>query len=63
MPVTLGELQIVVSASIGISLGDGTHDRPGKLLRQAALALYLAKHKGKAGYEVFDPGLEDRINL
>jgi diguanylate cyclase (GGDEF)-like protein len=55
-PIALGELETVVSASIGISLGDGTHDRPAMLLREADLALYLAKTNGKASYEVFDHG-------
>ena len=62
-PINLGELETRVNASIGIALGSGAQDQPGKLLRQADLALYRAKGTGKAGYEVFDPTLEDRINL
>jgi diguanylate cyclase (GGDEF)-like protein len=63
VPVALGELKTAVSASIGIALGGGPHDeqRPGDLLRKADLALYQAKSRGKAGYEVFEPGLEDQI--
>ena len=62
-PVVLGELEMGVSASIGIVLGEGTRERLGDLLRKADLALYRAKSRGKAGYEVFDPGLENRITL
>jgi diguanylate cyclase (GGDEF)-like protein len=62
-PVILGELQTVVNVSIGIAAGSGVNDHPGKLLRQADLALYRAKGRGKAGYEVFHPNLEDKINL
>jgi diguanylate cyclase len=62
-PVVLGELEMGVSASIGIVLGGGTRERLGDLLRKADLALYRAKSRGKAGYEVFDPGLEYRITL
>jgi GGDEF domain-containing protein len=62
IPITLGELERVVGASIGIALGSGTRDRPGGLLRKADLALYRAKGRGKAGYEVFEPGLEARLN-
>jgi diguanylate cyclase len=62
-PIILGELERIVRASIGIALGSGTYDRPGDLLRRADLALYRAKGRGKADYEVFEPGLEDKINL
>jgi diguanylate cyclase (GGDEF)-like protein len=62
-PINLGELETRVDTSIGITVGSGAHDHPGKLLRQADLALYRAKGRGKAGYEVFNPNLEDRINL
>ena len=59
-PITLGELEAVVGASIGLALGDA-HARMGDLLRNADVALYRAKGKGKAGYEVFRPDLGDRI--
>jgi diguanylate cyclase (GGDEF)-like protein len=62
-PIILGELERIVRASIGIALGSGTYDRPGDLLRRADLALYRAKRRGKAVYKVFEPGLEDKINL
>jgi diguanylate cyclase (GGDEF)-like protein len=62
-PIILGELNRVVSASIGIALGESTHDRPGDLLRKAELALYRAKGRGKACLELYEPGLEARLNL
>jgi diguanylate cyclase (GGDEF)-like protein len=63
-PITLGDLETDIGASIGIVLGSGgAHDRPGELLRKADLALYRAKGRGKAGYEMFDPSLEDKIAL
>jgi len=61
-PVALEELERVVDVSIGIALG-GALERPGDLLRKADLALYRAKSRGKAGYEVFVPDLEDKIKL
>ena len=56
-PIILGEQETVLDASIGGAVGDGTHDRSGDLLRKVDLALYRAK----AGYEVFDPSLDERI--
>ncbi len=47
--------QLFVSASIGIVLNTTAHKRPGDLLRDADLALYEAKNKGRAQYAVFDP--------
>jgi diguanylate cyclase (GGDEF)-like protein len=61
-PIMLGELNRVVSASIGIALGGDTQDHPGDLLRKADLALYRAKGRGKACLEVYEPGLKVRLN-
>jgi len=43
-----------VTASIGMALSFSRHDRAGDLLRNADIAMYRAKNKGKARYEVFD---------
>jgi diguanylate cyclase (GGDEF)-like protein len=62
-PITLGELEAVVGASIGIAVGSGeADDRLGDLLRKADLALYRVKGRGKASYAVFDPGSEDKVD-
>lgn len=58
---TLEGREVYVSASVGIALGTSSvQDRPGDLLRNADLALYEAKRKGKARYEVFDGTARDR---
>jgi diguanylate cyclase len=62
-PVSLEGLERVVGVSIGIALGGAQEGRPGNLLRKADLALYRAKSRGKAAYEVFVPDLEDKIKL
>jgi diguanylate cyclase (GGDEF)-like protein len=63
-PVALEGLERVVGMSIGIALGGAQEvRRPGDLLRKADLALYRAKSRGKDSYEVFVPGLENKIEL
>ena len=56
LPVTLGSRQVSVSASVGIAFGqaDGSMDGPA-LLRNADLAMYTAKSRGKSCYRVFAP--------
>jgi diguanylate cyclase (GGDEF)-like protein/PAS domain S-box-containing protein len=56
-PFTLDEEQVFTTASIGIALSSPTHERAEDLLRHADLAMYRAKHKGKARYEVFEPSM------
>ena len=59
-PFILEGRQLLTSASIGIVLGTPAHDEPGKLLRDADLALYQAKGSGKARYSIFDPSMNAR---
>jgi diguanylate cyclase (GGDEF)-like protein/PAS domain S-box-containing protein len=56
-PFTLDEQQVFTTASIGIVLSGPTHERAENLLRHADLAMYRAKHKGKARYEIFEPSM------
>src|SRR5258708_482440 len=53
----LGGHQIVVNASIGIAFFRSALNGPEDLLRDAELAMYSAKHTGKAKYELFDPAM------
>jgi diguanylate cyclase (GGDEF)-like protein/PAS domain S-box-containing protein len=54
-PFTIGGKRIFVTASIGIVLSDAVGGGSGgDLLRAADVALYRAKDKDKARYEVFD---------
>jgi len=45
---------IFATASIGIALSDAVGEESGNLLRAADIAMYRAKNKAKARYEVFD---------
>jgi diguanylate cyclase (GGDEF)-like protein len=60
-PFDLGEHRLSTGASIGVVLGTSARDRPEDLLRDADLALYEAKRRGKARYEVFNPGTNQRF--
>jgi diguanylate cyclase (GGDEF)-like protein/PAS domain S-box-containing protein len=54
-PFNLGEREIFMSASIGITFSlDGFH-RPEDLLRDADLAMYRAKVQGRGRYAIFHP--------
>ncbi|MDP2228854.1 MAG: EAL domain-containing protein, partial [Moraxellaceae bacterium] len=48
-PVSLGNQDAVVSASIGIALGDRPYEAPEELLRDADTAMYYAKSLGHKG--------------
>jgi diguanylate cyclase (GGDEF)-like protein/PAS domain S-box-containing protein len=59
-PILVGDQVASVDASIGIAFGLG-HDDAESLLRNADQAMYLAKGRGRARYEVFDDDLRGRI--
>jgi len=67
LPFKLQDYELFISASIGIALGNGEYQKPEEIIRDADLAMYQAKHKGKGCYEVFDPLTRqlalDRLNL
>jgi len=51
--------EMVVRASVGIALsGDGDGSDADSLLRNADVAMYVAKSRGKACYEVFDDTMQ-----
>ena len=59
-PFRISKREVVVSASIGIVLDHPERQRPAELLRDVDVAMYRAKAKGKATYEVFDLGMNAR---
>ncbi|MGA2579597.1 MAG: EAL domain-containing protein [Bryobacteraceae bacterium] len=58
-PFYLEKHPVFVRVSIGIALGD-SGKTPEDLLRNADAAMYHAKNKGKARWEVFDESIRDR---
>jgi diguanylate cyclase (GGDEF)-like protein/PAS domain S-box-containing protein len=59
-PFFLNRQEVFVTLSIGISVSD-CHVDPDALLKQADLAMYLAKEKGKNNYQFYNEELNERI--
>jgi diguanylate cyclase (GGDEF)-like protein/PAS domain S-box-containing protein len=59
-PFALGSREVAVTASIGIASNISSPGYSEDLMRNADAAMYRAKHKGKAHYEVFDPSMYER---
>jgi diguanylate cyclase (GGDEF)-like protein len=58
-PFDLEEQEVFATASTGIALNSPTQEEESAdLLRHADLAMYRAKHRGKARYKVFEPGMD-----
>ncbi|MEP7383236.1 MAG: EAL domain-containing protein [Gemmatimonadota bacterium] len=53
-PMTIGGYDWVSTASIGVVLSSSANERPEYLLRSADMAMYRAKHQGRAHFEMFD---------
>ena len=60
-PFEVDAMEIAVRASIGISLGQRPDDRPEDLMRDADVAMYAAKARGKGGYQVFEPHMRQAV--
>lgn len=59
-PIALEGRQVYVTASIGVAVGGRGTRRTEDLLRNADLAMYRAKHSGKARYAVFEEQMNAR---
>ena len=60
-PFEIDEMEIAVRASIGISLGQTPDARPDDLMRDADVAMYEAKARGKGGFQVFEPHMRQAV--
>lgn len=59
-PLAIDGEPVLVRASIGIAIGQ-PEDGADSLIRNADLAMYMAKERGNGGYELFDPGMRNRL--
>ncbi len=53
-PCTISGHEVASSASLGIAMSSPDYDRPEEVIRDADLAMYRAKQRGKARYAVFN---------
>jgi len=53
-PFTVADREVFIGASIGIAL-DGLGSNSDQLLRNADIAMYTAKRRGRGRYEIFQP--------
>lgn len=56
-PFSVGGREVMVHASVGIEFAEAQGTRTDELLRNADVAMYVAKGKGKARYQLFDPSM------
>ena len=61
-PYQISDHQIVVGASVGISVAPDDASDADLLLRNADLALYRAKNEGRGTYRFFEPGMDARMH-
>ena len=60
VPFRVGEHEIFTTASIGIALSATGYERPHDVLRDADIAMYRAKSRGRGIHEVFDKTMHER---
>ncbi len=60
-PCNIDGNQINIGASIGISLAPGDGADPDQLLKNADMALYLAKSDGRSTHRFFEPEMDTRL--
>ncbi len=67
LPLDVKGHEVFTSISIGIALGSERYERPEQVLRDADVAMYEAKGRGNASYEIFDAAMHanilDRLQL
>ena len=60
-PFVVANQNLVVSASVGLLIGDHSYREPAAMLRDADTAMYRAKISGKGRYTIFDSKMHDEM--
>lgn len=61
-PYTVGDHQLTVTASIGITTSDGNLNAPNELIQQADMAMYKAKRGGHNNYQWFTSDINAKVS-
>jgi diguanylate cyclase (GGDEF)-like protein len=61
VPYLIGTDPVTVTASIGIASARDITDSASDVVRNADVAMYMAKANGKSGFAIFDPGMHAAI--
>ncbi len=57
--MVVADTTVHVRASIGVMVADGEGETASGVLRSADLAMYVAKTRGKGGFALFEPAMEE----
>jgi len=60
-PYVFGDKHVVVTASVGIASARDAVAGAADLVRNADVAMYMAKANGKSGFAIFDPGMHEAM--
>ncbi len=60
-PFQLEGMEVAISASIGITFSTNGYQTSDQIIRDADIAMYKAKSKGKAQYALFDSSLHQQV--
>jgi len=61
-PIQLGHMEVAISASIGITYSTNDYQTSDQIIRDADIAMYKAKSKGKAQYALFDSSQHAQVS-
>lgn len=61
-PYTVGGVDLHITASIGITLNDGSIEQPMQLIQQADLAMYKAKQQGRNNVQWYTEDLNQKVS-
>ncbi|SDH85552.1 PAS domain S-box-containing protein/diguanylate cyclase (GGDEF) domain-containing protein [Pseudomonas benzenivorans] len=61
-PYKICDIELHLTASIGITLSDGSIEPPTLLIQQADLAMYKAKQQGRNNYQWYTKDLNQKVN-